>query len=292
MRLILLILSLAGWAFAGDSVRITTPVLGYVFDATSKSIRPIAGVPGAAAIEAAVPSASKVENGFVSQNRRYLIATTLDGVVVVNLETLRTRQLEGLPTDVALAAWSADSTAVAFWSRSGEIQLWTGFPDSGSFRFSVTTGSLTGFTVADGGRTLLYWSDMGLFAADGSSVKQLISEKVNAAAYRAGSDDWAAITDSQLLRSNAEPVALPVEKAKSVAFTSRGLVIGGANAVGVIDDSGSRTMACDCDATAMERLAGSNVFRLTGLEAPSIAIYDGDSPESRILYIPTEGGRH
>ena len=195
MRSTLLIFSLAGLVLAGDSPRITSPVLGYIFDAASKSIRPIAGIPGAAAIESAIPSASKIENGFVSQNRRYLVATTLDGVVLVNLQTFGTRQLEGLPEDVALAAWSADSTAVAFWTRSGEVQVWTGFPNSGSFRFSVSAGSLNGLVVADGGRTILYWNEMGLYAADGNSVRQLISEKVNAAAYRAGSDDWAAITD-------------------------------------------------------------------------------------------------
>jgi hypothetical protein len=48
---------------------------------------------------------------------------------------------------------------------------------------------------------------------------------------------------------------------------------------------------CDCSATNIERLAGRDVFRLTGLDAPSIAIYDGDSDEPRIVYIPAEGGR-
>ena len=59
MRATLLTLSLAGLAIAGDPARVTSPVLGYVFDSASKSMRPIAGVPGAAAIEAAVPSASR-----------------------------------------------------------------------------------------------------------------------------------------------------------------------------------------------------------------------------------------
>jgi hypothetical protein len=291
MRTILLTLSLAGLALAGDPARVTSPVLGYVFDSTSKSMRPIAGVPGAAAIEAAVPSASKIEIGFVSQNRRYLIASTLKGIILTNLETSTSRELESAPSDVALAAWSADGTAVAFWSRSGEIQLWTGFPDSATFRFSTPAESPSGLAVADGGRYVLYWNETGLYNADGSAVRQLISEQVNSAAYRAGSDDWAAITGSQLLRSNAEPLLLPVTKARSVAFTSKGVLIAGEKAIGVIDDSGSRTMACDCDATATDRLAGTDVFRLTAFDAPSLAIYDGDSPESRILYVPTEGGR-
>ena len=291
MRTTLLTLSLAGLALASDPARVTSPVLGYVFDPTSKSIRLIAGVPGAAALEAALPSASKIENGFVSQNRRYLIATTLDGVLLLNLETLATLRLEGAPADVELAAWSSDGTAIAFWSRSGEIQLWAGFPKLASFRFSAAADSPAGLAVADGGRSVLYWNDTGLYSVDGSSVRQIISERVNSAAYRAGTDDWAAITGSQLLRSNGEPLALPVTKAKSVSFSSKGVVIGGEKAIGLIDDAGSRTIACDCDATVMERLAGTDVFRLTGLDAASLAIFDGDSAGPQILYVPTEGGR-
>ena len=30
---------------------------------------------------------------------------------------------------------------------------------------------------------------------------------------------------------------------------------------------------------------------ILAFDAPSLAIYDGDSPESRILYVPTEAGR-
>jgi hypothetical protein len=291
MRITLLILSLAGLALASDPARVTSPVLGYVFDPASKSMRLIAGIPGAAALEAAVPSASKIENGFVSQNHRYLIATTLDGVLLLDLERLSTQRLEGAPADAGLAAWSSDGTAVAFRSNSGEIQLWTGFPKSASFRFSVAADSPAGLSVADDGRSVLYWNDTGLYSADGGSVRQLISEQVNSAAYRPGTDDWAAVTGSQLLRSNGEPLALPVTKAKSVSFTSKGILIGGEKAIGLIDNSGSRTIACDCDATATERLAGTDVFRLTGLDAASLAIYDGDSAEPQIFYIPTEGGR-
>ena len=43
MRITLLILSLAGLALAGDPARVTSPVLGYVFDPASKSMRLIAG---------------------------------------------------------------------------------------------------------------------------------------------------------------------------------------------------------------------------------------------------------
>jgi hypothetical protein len=291
MRAILLTPFLVGLAFAGEPSRVTSPVLGYVFDASSKSVRPIAGVPGAAALEAAAPSASKIESGFVSQNGRYLLATTLEGTVLVDLQTMETRQLEGAPADIGLAAWSSDGTAVGFWTKSGEIQLWTGFPDSASFRFRAVAESPAGLAVADRGRSVLYWNDTGLYSVDGSAVRQLVSEQVNSAAYRAGSDDWAAITGSQLLRSTSQPLALPLANARSVTFTSRGVLIGGEKAIGLVDDSDSRTIACDCDATTLEHLAGTDVFRLTGLDAALLAIFDGDSAEPRISYVPTEGGR-
>jgi hypothetical protein len=254
-------------------------------------MRVIAGVPGAAAIESAVPTAAKIENGFVSQNRRYLIAATLDGVLLLNLETLSAVRLEGVPSDVNLAVWSSDGSAAAFRTGAGEIQVWSGFPKLASFRFSVAAESTGGLAVADAGRSVLYWNDTGLYSADAGAVRQLIAEQVYSAAYRAGTDDWAAITGSQLLRSNGEPLLLPVAKVKSLSFTSKGVLIGGEKAIGLIDGAGTRTIACDCDATVMEPLAGIDVFRLTGLDTASLAIYDGDSAEPQISYIPTEGAR-
>src|SRR5882724_10805839 len=61
-----------------QTVRWTTPVLGYYFDSESKSIRTIAGVPGSAALEGGLAVGSKLERAAVSPSRDYAFATVLD----------------------------------------------------------------------------------------------------------------------------------------------------------------------------------------------------------------------
>jgi hypothetical protein len=291
MRKILLLFAAAAGLAAEPAARLSAPVLGYVFDSASKSMRPIGGIPGAAALEGTLASASKLETGFVSQNRRLLLAATLDGAVVVDLSTSKIIDLPGAPTDIALGAWSADSRAFALWSRSGGLQVWANANGIPSLRFAESVETMAGLAVANDANSVLYWGDKGLFLHESGGLRQLVNEPVFGAALRGGTTEWAAVTGSQLLRSNAEPTALTVSKPTAVAFATNGVVVAGEKAVGIVDETGSRTLQCDCDATSLEPLAGRDIFRLTGLDADSIAVYDGDSAEARILYIPNEGGR-
>ena len=291
MRTTVLLLAAAAAFAAEPAARLTTPVLGYVFDAGSKSLRPIAGIPGSASLEGALASATKLEIGFVSQNGAYAFAGTLDGAVLINLRSQTSTEIQGAPADIALGAWSPDSRSVAIWTRSGKLQVWSGFPESPALQFSADAENPAGVAVADRGNLALFWNEAGLNAVDAQGSRQVASGPIAAAAFRSGSTEWAAVTDSQLLRSNADPAMLEISKAAAIAFGSHSLLIGGENAIAVIDDTGTRTIACDCSVTALDRLAGTDVFRLTNLDAPSLAIYDGDSAEARILYIPTEGGR-
>ena len=76
-----------------------------------------------------------------------------------------------------------------------------------------------------------------------------------------------------------------------MAFGGNNVLIAGEKAIAIIGSNGSRVLGCDCTAKSIDRLAGRDVFRLIDPDAHSIAIYDGDSDEPRIVYIPTEGGR-
>src|SRR5215210_7725860 len=112
MRITLLLLSAVAALSAAPDARLSSPVLGYVYDPAARSVRPLAGVPGAAALEAPIGSASKSTSGVVSPSQRQLLAVLLEGgVAVIDLASGAMRQLQGAPTDVALAAWSSDSRA-------------------------------------------------------------------------------------------------------------------------------------------------------------------------------------
>jgi hypothetical protein len=293
MRSILLTFATAALAFPADPVaKVESPVLGYIYDAKARAVRPITGIPGSASLESAMPSASKLANGFVSQNRQWLLAILLDGgVELVNLQSGVSTSVEGAPADAELGAWSADGTTFALWSRSGVLQVWTGAHDAPTAKYSHAVETAAGIALADRGESVLFWNDAGLFAAAEGNVRQLVAEPVLAAAYRTDSSDWAAVTSGQLLRSDTEPRALSVAGATAVAFLRDGLAVAAKGGVEVIGETASRTIPCDCDATSLDRLAGSDVFRLTGLGSSNLAVYDGSSSEPAILYIPNEGGR-
>ena len=157
MRTILLTMTAAAAALASEPpAKLISPVLGYVFDSTAKAVRPITGIPGAASLEATVPNASKLANGFVSQNREWLLAVLLDGgAELVNLHSGATATLEGAPQDVAFGAWNADGTALTLWSRSGILQVWNGLPDAPVLKFSHQAESAAGIALADSGEAVL-----------------------------------------------------------------------------------------------------------------------------------------
>jgi hypothetical protein len=287
----LILIASAAIAAEPSSPRLSTPVLGYVFDASSKSVRPISGVPGAASVEGPLPSATKLDIGFVSQNRRHLLAGTLEGIVLIDLTTNASVELEGAPSDMALGSWSSDSRSFALWTRSGALQVWTGFPDSPALEFSTAVESAAGVAIADGGHLASFWNEAGLSFVDAERTGQVLSGHVTAAAFKPGTTEWAAVVDSHLARSNAEPAEIDVPNPSAIAFSGNGVLIAGEKALAIIGANGSRVIGCDCTAKGVDRLAGRDVFRLIDPDARSIAIYDGDSDEPRIVYIPTEGGR-
>ena len=291
MRTTLLLLSAAAALSAAPAARVSSPVLGYVYDPAVRAVRPLAGIPGAAALEAPIGSASKLTSGVVSPNQRHLLAVLLEGgAAVLDFASGTLAQLDGAPGDVSLAAWSSDSRAVALWTKSGLLQIWTGLPEAPALR-STTSGveSLAGLSVQDGGASALFWNEGGLWSTDGSAVRQFAPSGVVSAAFRSNSADWVALTESQVLRSDGETRPHSVPKAAAVAIGDTGILVAGDGAVERISDSGSDTISCDCRATALERLTGADVFRLNGPDAPSLAILD--ATEARILYVPTEGGR-
>jgi hypothetical protein len=145
--------------------------------------------------------------------------------------------------------------------------------------------------VADGGELAFFWNDHGLSFVDAGRTRLALSGHVAAAAFKPGTAEWAAVVDSQLVRSNAEPTEIDVPHPSAIAFGDNGVLIAGEKAIAVVAGNGSRLIGCDCTAKNFDRLAGRNVFRLIDPDAHSIAIYDGDSDEARIVYIVMEGSR-
>src|SRR4051794_23754666 len=60
-------------------VRITPPVLGYIFDDAAKSIRRVSGIPGAANVDAPLDLGGALQSAFVNSSSRLAVGLTKEG---------------------------------------------------------------------------------------------------------------------------------------------------------------------------------------------------------------------
>ena len=113
--------SVAALLPAEDSTRLTGPTSGLLFDAPSRAIRVVMGVPGAAYLGAAL--ASDLDNGSVSPNGRLAVTISAGAASLINvadgpppLDNTRFSFATGCEGAVA---WNADSSAVALNCAEG-----------------------------------------------------------------------------------------------------------------------------------------------------------------------------
>lgn len=286
----------------------TPPLLGYLFDAAGKSIRPLSGIPGAASLEAALSVPSKLEHASISPNRKFALAETKDSNHVLLVTWTGTvavlSALEGAPASAEQIAFAASGSTAAIWNHdSGKIQVWKGLPDQPSLYKEIEVTELTALGVSDDGDAVVAAStDTGLILA--GSGKTLAAGSFAGLAFLPGTHDLAAAEQSidqiLLIRrvdSDADTVQLAgnqdgVSQPIAVAFSSdaRKLVVANLRGQSVLSiDLESRAVIvtpCDCAAEGLYRAQGNAVFRLTNGSQDMIALFDGDSEAPRVLLIP------
>ncbi len=154
---------------AQQSTRLAGPTSGWLFDAPSRAIRVVMGVPGAAYLGDAV--AGDLDNGSVSPDHRLAVTMSAGAASLLNMADSSTVSLgEGCEGAVA---WAADSAAVALGCRDG-VQL---------YRLSkgrAERAELTGFRGANAlavdlsGHVFAAGSD-GIYRLDAESGRLLAS---------------------------------------------------------------------------------------------------------------------
>lgn len=106
------------------------PVQGHIFDAPSRSIRPVTGFLGSASL--GPPALSQVDFGSVAPGQNYGIAVRHGEIVLVSglgTAQLSTANLQSASSIPDGAIWSSDGSAAVLYSQSGNwIQIYTGFP--------------------------------------------------------------------------------------------------------------------------------------------------------------------
>ena len=142
----LLLIVLATAAFAADSSRTESPVLGYVYE--RGELLAMLGVPGASTWSDAIALPDSVSSLVVAPGHRWALATTGRGPAVLRFDTMSCTALAAGPVDAAV--FSPTGAAVAI--RQGDVaRVYTGLPTRALAQGEFDVAAFDALAVSDDG---------------------------------------------------------------------------------------------------------------------------------------------
>jgi len=283
------------------------PSIGFVFDSSTKSLRPIQGLPGAAVV------GPPVEFGFVPSSAH--VSPRLDSAFIAAADgtphffRLASSALTERPV-AELASflhvfYSPSGTAAALVS-AGKIQVIKGLPDSPtvSATFSPRANPRKrrplpdALAVSDDGAYLLYAAGgpVELLAVAGDSRQVLDAGPGTLAAFAPRSHDAAVIQSDKLYifndiagsatRRTMDSTASPSDLAYSPDAHSLLIASAAGRSVTTVNlETGDRSsLACDCALSTLSPMG--SVFRLNQLGKDPLWLLDPASDRG-LIFVPT-----
>jgi hypothetical protein len=303
---------LAAQGNSGSSIG--APLLGYVFDHALTSVRPIAGLPGAAVLEKPLNPGFAVASAAVASDLAFILAVSAeDGqvrLIQVRQGGIDVQPLRDVVPSPDRMVLSPRGRAAIFYNQSAaRIQILTGLPDAPALTREVSTAGLSaaagGLAVSDDGQAALFTaggngSAVWLFAAGADPIQLSLADSAAAVDFRRDHQDAIALTrGGDLYRidsagavtlygritgdTNLDPVAIRISPDGSRAFAAYT-----SGAVSVFDTLAgtSTTTFCQCKPTGLDPLQAGTLFRLTEPAGAPVMLFDASQPEPRFWFIP------
>jgi hypothetical protein len=283
--------------------QVGAPQLGWIPDGTR--IRPVSGIPAAAAIGSAISTDQDFARIAPSPARNYVLVSSVQtGIVSVYTPENGFIQLAdaGIAPDFIFLSPRGSSAALWF-SSINQVQLVTGLPDAPAIR--QVDASFLGSTpdrlaISDDGAWFAgTWPD-GVFAfgPNGEVNRLPLEDRVTALAFFQGTLDLAAASASSLRRitgisgfaeasillSSADSSLQPV--AVAATADNRTVLLADRSGSVMAVDIGSGTIVtsdCGCQPEGLFGI-GPSAFRLTGLDQGAFKLFDAARGE--VLFAP------
>jgi hypothetical protein len=292
------------------------PTLGYVFDGSLQTLRPLLGVAGSATIGGPVDLGFAITQAVDLPDERHVIASPADGFYVVAIDMganpPTSQPIKGASRSVSEISVSPHGTAAALTYREGQLVLLvTGLPTSPTITTEISTVGIAAplrhvavnddtsalmLTFAEGERETVYrWNPTDGFRLVASTVA------VGALAFVNSSDVVFADsgTDEVFLAHDVKRKSSVTFVAGSAGGISRPIGAGissrneilvanaGSGTVIAFDANGQmlRTQDCNCSVSGFYPL-GAGVFRLTEKFNQTMYLLDGGGSENRIVFVP------
>jgi hypothetical protein len=286
------------------------PQLGYLWLVSSKTLRPILGIPGASQVGKSVVPAGAYINAATSATASLAVLQAADGSFDLMLLPTGTPVSLGLtlPTGATIRLSPSATAALAFTPGATSAALITGLPASPSLQTISAPAAIADAAVSDTGTVALESSrSLSILALKGVPVTIAAIAAPGGISFLPGSassHDDLLFADSA---ANSLTLARSTTSGPSAQTISTSGLLHSPSAVGVsssgrwalVANSGSQSavridlstlaassVACTCQPTLVKPLADDGAFRITGLASGPNWLVNAASTTPGTLFIP------
>lgn len=277
------------------SVDVSTPILGYVLDPVSQTLRAIEGVPGAAVLGDRITLEATFGKIAIAPNRRYALAVVPDeGVMsIVRLDdgVGVTRPLD-IPNGEVYFSPGGDAIGV---SQQDTVEIWTGLPDQPLRIASYPMARGPHLAISDDGGVLVTLANGVLSRIDSEGSKE-IGSGFSSMTFLSGSQNLLAVRgDSLITIAKASPtgdelvVGEGFTNTREIALSRDQRVVvcwDGESTITLVDrelKSTTRLMVNDGVIQGLWPAQGNAVFQITQDASRDLWLIDADGDAPRIV---------
>ncbi len=294
MRFVAIVLMLA----AAVSAQVTAPLVGWLPDGTE--IRPINGLPAAAALGRPANVGRAMTHVAVSPSQNYVLASDfVTGEVLFIVPGVSSTTLDTLLNPDQIVASPRGSSAILWFSAPPQFEILSGLPAAPTIRqigASFLNTPLSAIAVSDDGQWIAAASSAGVYewGPDGVPHQLYGGSDALAIAFFAGSSDLAIATSTQLLSIAASATSVLYQGSFSpvglaISFDNQKIVLADQGGTIYSVDAATRTPSivdCQCLPSGVFGLGGA-VFRLTSSTFGAVKLFDAAA--GAILAVPGDG---
>ncbi len=293
---------------------IGTPSLGFAFDPSLGTIRPILGIAGAAVLGSPLNSGLVLESAAISPRQDFALAVSAEdhGVRIIRFQDAGTSVLPlsgGISSPDRMVFSPSGSAAVLYRQDSSRIQVLTGLPDAPVI-LELSTARLNSPAALaitdDGNLALLAGQDSDpswTVGPDGNFIPLALPASTMAVAFRRASHDLLSVTragDLYLARDvDTSPAFLRIDtggaasEPVAVRFSSDGASAYAIEANGTVTAvelaTGSRqTVSCGCKPAGLEPLRSGTMFRLNAISGFPLMLFDASARDFHVWFVPPD----
>lgn len=308
-----LLIAVPSFAQSGS---VATPIVGYAFDTTASTIRPIQGVPGAALLGDPFDTGFPIAMAAISPRQNFALAVAADGSGLRAVPLGAGVDAGALPETSLptpdLIRFSSSGSAALLFQTPGRLQALSGLPAHGTVReidLSMLSALPTATAVSDDGELVVIAGSGAVWVVNTKGVfaQLALPGSTAALAFRAGSHDLMAVSmdgevhlvrrpgtnpEYRLIYAAGEQTAAPIG-AQFSAGGSHAYVANESGNITAIDmETGAmNSISCHCHASSLDPLNSRNLFRLTspGQTAAGksvLMLFDGSSSDARVWFVP------